>query len=712
MSDMTENNTTENNRILSEEEEISLWRALIDYSPDIVTVHDAHGRVRFASPSSEKYFGKIPKNLKVDLDPIFRLIHEDDVRDVRHEFSKLAKGPGAVVGPITFRMKTQDGKWRYLESVACNLLNNDQINGILVTTRDVTERMEIERALAQSEYRYRRLVERSPEAIAVINDNKISYANPACIRILGASGLTQLSEFEVLEFIKADDRERVRHALELVILGEDITSIPANIVSLDGRLITSEITGIPIIYDGKPSLQVVVRDVTEQKRAMEALEYQSMHDPLTHLPNRALFMDRVTQALGRAQRLGSHLVVMLADIDRFKIVNDSLSHAVGDKILIGVAERLQACFRPSDTVARFGGDEFVVLCEETDELTNLGTLGERILRAMQKPIVVDGESFHLSISVGISEAVGAGQKADDLLRDADTAMNRAKERGRGVYEIFDENTGRTVAARLQTESQLRHGISHGEMRAYYQPVVDATTGIIVGAEALVRWQHPEKGLIYPNDFIPIAEESGLIVPLGAWMLAEACQQLKEWSEEFDESRHFKMSVNLSPRQFMDLELVSTVKDILESINLDRSRFFLQLEVTEGMLTDDKPEIRNIMKAFNDLGVGIVIDDFGTGYSSFGYLKKFPVTTLKIDRSFVSGLGSSADDQAIVTAIIQLARALNIEVVAEGVETIEQLLHLRNSGCNLIQGYYFSKPKPKEEISEILSTPFSVPPLKI
>lgn len=701
---MAESRQTPSN--LAEELKIALWSSLIDHSPDIITLLDVAGNILWTSPQGYKTFDLEDGNWT--LGPIFELIHKDDIKRVKSEFRLLGRGDGAVVGPVTFKIKTRDGIWRTLESTAYNLLKDPIVKGILSISRDVTDRHDALRELSESETRYRRLVERSPEPVAVLRDSYVEYANPACLRLLGAASIDQLSRFAVLQLVHPEDRDLAKAAFAPIQNGGEMGTIELRLISLDAQLIHTEVMGIPIIYDGLPSVQLLIRDVTDQKRAKAALEYQTLHDPLTGLPNRALFMDRVSQALNRSQRVGARIVVMLADIDRFKIVNDSLSHTVGDHILVGVAQRLRACFRPSDTVARFGGDEFVVLCEDTEDLTALGTLGERLVRALDEPIVVNNEPFHISISVGISESNPANGRADDLVRDADTAMNRAKERGRRRFEIFDESTGTEVAGRLQLESALRYGIGHGELRAYFQPVVDASTGIITGVEALIRWQHPENGLTPPALFIPIAEDSGLIVPIGTWIFAEACRQAKEWEPLIPEGRVFKISVNLSTRQFLDPGLLDTVEDILQAANLDSSKIHMVFEVTESILMAEPDEAVAILQAFRNLGVSIAIDDFGTGYSSFSYLKRFPVETLKVDRSFISGLGADSDDEAIVSAVIQLAHALNLQVVAEGVETTDQLLRLRNLGCDLIQGFYFAKPQPADDISLMLNTPFKVP----
>jgi diguanylate cyclase (GGDEF)-like protein/PAS domain S-box-containing protein len=675
-----------------------LWSFIAKNTPDMIALLSGDGKVLWASSASVNFFKEVLDTFTTK--PVFDRIHPDDRSRVLKEFLKVTEQDINVLGPVIFRLLSPEGTWLTVETTAYDLTKNPEINAILAITRDVTSRQEAITELAESEGRYRRLVERSPEPMAVYKNSTIVYANPSALRLIGASSIEHLKQYKVIDLVHPDDRELANKAFEPVDQGNDMHPIEIRLLSLDAQVIHAEVIGIPIIYDGEPGVQLVIRDITDTKQVKAALEYQALHDPLTGLPNRALFVDRVTQALIRNQKTNNRVVVLLADIDRFKIVNDSLSHSVGDQILIGVSQRIRSCFRPSDTVARFGGDEFVILCDEADDLTSLGSLGDRLIKSLDEPIVVNNEPFHISISVGIAESSAHTLIADDIIRNADAAMNRAKDRGRRRYVIMDETSGSEIAGRLQLESALRQGISKGELRAHFQPVVESMTGRAIGVEALVRWQR-EHGLESPATFIPLAEDSGLIVAIGNWMLAEALKHAKEWEELEDITKPFKVSVNISPRQFLEPGLVETVKDMVEGSKLDPTKTRLVLEVTETTLMADPDEAITILKAFNDMGVSIAIDDFGTGYSSFTYLKRFPVESIKIDRSFIMGLGNDKDDEAIVTAVIQVANTLNLDVIAEGVETDQQLERLKELGCTTIQGFYYSKPIPSDTIEDII-----------
>ncbi|HEX2039798.1 MAG TPA: EAL domain-containing protein [Acidimicrobiales bacterium] len=434
------------------------------------------------------------------------------------------------------------------------------------------------------------------------------------------------------------------------------------------------------------------------RRAFGEAVHQATHDALTGLPNRTLVIDRLTHALARSRRTPRGLAVLFVDLDRFKVVNDSLGHSVGDEVLIQIAERLQSAVRPGDTVSRLAGDEFVVVCEEFEDEADLLRLGERMAHAIARPLHLYGRETIITASIGIAIACPE-TRAEDLLRDADVAMYRAKERGRSRIEVFDEAMRTRMLDRLETEHALRVAIQQGALVLHYQPTVCLTTGRVLSFEALVRWQHPERGLVPPSEFVPLAEDTGLIVPLGRWALRTACEQLAAWRTARPELDHLQVSVNLSARQFADPHLVALVSEALAASALPPDR--LWLEITESALMEEAEATVDTLRALRALGVRISIDDFGTGYSSLSYLKRFPVDVLKIDRSFVDGLGVDPEDQAIVTAIVSLARALGLGVVAEGVETAEQLDEVRRLGCNSVQGYYLGRPRVASEALERL-----------
>ena len=432
----------------------------------------------------------------------------------------------------------------------------------------------------------------------------------------------------------------------------------------------------------------------------EQLSYQALHDPLTALPNRLLFADRLDHALESLQRRPRSLAVLFVDVDRFKLINDSLGHAKGDQVLVTVADRLRAALRPGDTVARFGGDEFVVLCEDLTDEAEATMIAERLRETMGEPMVVDGAEYVVSVSTGIALASSPGVSAEDLLRDADAAMYQAKDDGRNQTRVFADSLRAKLLRRLDTELELRRAITGDELRVHYQPIVDLATGNIAEVEALVRWDHPQRGLVAPGEFIPVAEETGLVGPLGEWVMREACRQVRAWQEEFPHHARLGLSVNFSGRQLGQRNIVDVVGRILDEAGLPARS--LTLEITESVLMSDARQAVEVVRALAELGIRFSIDDFGTGYSSLAYLKRFSAHVLKIDRSFIDGLGRDAQDSAIVGATIALAEALGMETIAEGVEDPDQLGFLRRLGCTRAQGYYFAQPVSAEEFSLLLA----------
>jgi diguanylate cyclase (GGDEF)-like protein/PAS domain S-box-containing protein len=446
------------------------------------------------------------------------------------------------------------------------------------------------------------------------------------------------------------------------------------------------------------SVAHVLGAAIERWRSEESIRHNALHDPLTGLPNRALFLDRLALVLARRDAQPTRAAVMFLDIDNFKLINDSLGHDAGDRLLKAVGPRLSKALRASDTVARFGGDEFVVLCEEAGDGRDALVVAERLQHALGEPFEVDGEEHFLTASIGVALATGRYEGPEELMRDADAAMYRAKDRGRAQCELFDDAMRNRAVGRLRMENALRGAIGRDELRAHYQPIVSVADGSVTGLEALMRWHHDGLGPVSPIEFIPIAEDTGLIVTLGAWMLEEVCRQAVLWREELGVAPP-PISVNLSPRQVAHAELVPTVARVLEKYDVPGSQ--LALEITESVLISEAESPWNTLLALKKLGVALMLDDFGTGYSSLSYLKRFPVDVLKIDRTFVDGLGSEAEDSAIVKAVVGMARALEMGVVAEGVETEDQVRHLRGLGCDRAQGYYFGRPGEAATITPLL-----------
>ncbi len=439
-------------------------------------------------------------------------------------------------------------------------------------------------------------------------------------------------------------------------------------------------------------------DITDRKRVEEELAHQAFYDGLTDLPNRALFLDRLNHAMKRARRKkDQEFAVLFLDVDRFKDVNDSLGHVVGDQLLVAVARRLEASVRPGDTVARLGGDEFAVLLDDLRRREDAVEVAARILKDLREPFPLGGHEVYATVSIGLAPG-RLEDGAEDLLRDADTAMYRAKDAGRNTTEIFDQDMHARAVARLTLETDLRKGLEREEFRVYYQPIISLSAGAsIVGFEALVRWQHPQRGLVPPNEFIPLAEETGLIVPLDLWVMGQASRQTRRWREKWPE---LTVNVNLSTRHFAQPGLAARVAVVLHEAGLEPGA--LRIEITEETLLEDVPAIAAVLMELKAMNIKLYLDDFGTGYSSLGYLHRFPIDSLKIHQSFVGRLGQKGDEGELVKTITTLAGNLKMGVVAEGVETSDQLARLRELGCERVQGYLFSRPVPTAAAEALLS----------
>ena len=549
-------------------------------------------------------------------------------------------------------------------------------------------------------------------AAALTLSGGLLRANAALCALVGREE-DELTGTPFVAITHGDDVAAVEQWLGRLAVAKNIKDrVECRLVRPDGEPVWVLMSASAITNDSGASFYLLVQlvDTTERKLMEEALVHQAFHDGLTQLPNRALFEDRLGQALARDKQASHSTAVLLVDIDRFKRINDRLGHAAGDQLLVAAGRRLAAAVPPGDTVARLGGDEFAVLSEWVGGERDAVALAEHIAAALAVPFDLDDRSLAITVSVGVAVFPPGGTATPQTaLYDADAAMYRAKDRGRRRIELADEDLRAKAAARLEEERALRRAINDGELRVYFQPVVELATGRILGTEALVRWQHPQRGLVAPSEFIGLAEDSGLIVDLGALVMAEACRQTSEWNLARAGQSPLFVAVNLSARQLESPGLHDFVEVTLtNSPGLDPG--LLHLEITESVLMDDVEASRASLQALKALGITLVIDDFGTGYSSLLYLRRFPVDALKVDCSFVAGLGRNADDSTIVAAVVGLARALGLATVAEGVETADQAARLLELGCDQAQGYLWSPAVPADELADLLDrSPISLSP---
>lgn len=498
--------------------------------------------------------------------------------------------------------------------------------------------------------------------------------------------------------------EAMRDEREVMRTGQPLVGKDEREVWADGQVRWVSTTKLPLRdADGRTiGTFGISRDITARKRAEEHLYEQAFYDPLTRLPNRALFLDRLNHVLRRSRRRGDYrFAVLFLDMDRFKGVNDSLGHVVGDQLLVAVARRLEMCVRPGDTVARLGGDEFTILLDGVRGPEDAARVAERILREMQAPFSIGGTELYGTTSIGITLGTGDYAQADEILRDADTAMYDAKNGGRARFSVFQDGMREHARTILQLETDLRRALDRNELELYYQPIVCIDTGRVVGMESLLRWNHPERGLVGPVEFIGLAEETGLICPIGLWSIREACTQMRTWQALYPTIPPLRMSANISPRQFAEPDVLGSLQRILTETAIDPRT--LNLEITESALVENVDGGQNILTRLRALGVRIHIDDFGMGYSSLGQLERFPIDGIKIDRSFVARLGTQPKTLEIVRAIVQLAVNLGLEVTAEGVETEEQLARVSTLGCRRVQGFLYARPLPASAMEKLLAT---------
>jgi diguanylate cyclase (GGDEF)-like protein/PAS domain S-box-containing protein len=675
------------------------FRALVENGSDLVTLVDGAGNVFFASPACEHLLG-LPDTELIGRHPFAR-IHPDD-RFVAGSHLDVVWAAAGAREPIEARFEHADGSWRWFEVVAENLLDEPEVAGVVVHFRDITDRKRAQLELQESAARFRSLVQHASDVVVVLDQQaRITYVSPSVTRVLGYLP-DEIHDTSAAVLVHEDD-------LPTLPLGAADAFGPmtreVRVRRRNGDWAIVEFTLSDLRREpGVDGIVLNGRDVTDQKTLEDELRHLALHDGLTGLANRTLFLDRVGQALARES--APTVAVLYVDLDDFKTVNDGLGHVAGDALLRAVAGRLERCVRAQDTAARLGGDEFGVLLDDVTEADAV-EVAHRIGEAFADPFTVDGRQLHVTATVGVVVRRDDRVSTEVLLRRADVAMYLAKTRGKNRVQVYEPGMEELFRERLELKGDLAAALAEEQFRVVYQPLVSLATGDLEGFEALVRWAHPERGVVPPNVFVPIAEETGDIVPLGQWVLQTACTQLVEWQRAYGISP--KMSVNLSIRQLEHPALLAQVKAAIAESGVNPAD--VTLEITESVLAADVEVVRGQLTALRELGVSIAIDDFGTGYSSFGYLNQFPVDVLKIDRTFVMDLEAAESEQAdIVRAIVALARSRGLRTVAEGIEETVQADVLRELGCDTGQGYLYARPLAPADLAPRLAEAAGVTPV--
>ena len=673
------------------------FRALVQQTSALTSIIDVDGTIRYDSPAATRMLGYRVDEL-VGRNSL-EFIHPDDAAAVASAFrAGMEPGAGRVV--MQYRFRHADGSWRWLESVADNLLSDPDISGLVLTSRDVTEQREAEEALRHSYLST--LIRHGADLVFVLNhDQTIRYLSPSVEKILGISPAIGVG-MRAADIVHKDDHEQAERALEPLATGEqDVVRFEVRARHRTDGWRWLELAATYLIEEnGANGIVVNARDVTERKTLERQLAYDATHDGLTGLPNRTLFLDRLRSAQDHRDLDADPIAVLFIDLDDFKLINDTHGHVSGDLGLRVVGQRIQDRLGRRDTMSRFGGDEFTVLVDHVRGIEDAGQVAADLLAAISQPFILAGQETRVRASIGIAISSARLSDPHDLLRAADTALYRAKAAGGGTWLPYTPAMAAEARQRLTTELQLRHAIEREELRVRYQPIVDLPSGSMIGVEALVRWRHPDQGLIGPAAFLGIAQASGLIEPIGRWVLQEACAQAARWSTVSP----VWVAVNIASEQLRQPSFIDQISEAIDRAGIHPS--MLHLEITESITAQDGMAYLDQLHDLRRMGVGLAIDDFGTGESSLASLRRYPVDTVKIDRAFIAGADVDEEAAAIVRAVLGVGRALGLAVIAEGIETEGERRLLQHLGCTSAQGFYFGRPMMSHRIMERLQRQLS------
>ena len=686
---------------LQEIQKLSFYETLLESMARVVyRLNLVTGHFEYISGAATQVFGIDPATVRDEgLEFVGRHMVPGDYEAVLARIAEVAAAnPGRQVSLVVhYRITGADGRLRHChDTLTLEVDAGGKATAVFGVAVDVSERVIAEQAIREKEAQFRSTMEAAQVGIFVLREGRFRYVNPFLVGLFGYSAGELTAGMGPLDLIVPEQREMVAEQMRRRAQGEPGRPYELTGVRRDGSRFTMLIFGAPATFEGQPASVGTLLDISLQKEAERKARELADFDALTGLPNRRLLRDRCVQLMAAAEREAGEMALLFIDLDHFKRINDSLGHGIGDEVLCAVAQRLAAAVRKVDTLARLGGDEFVIALPGI-QAAGAADVAARVLDLCATPFAVGGHDLALTPSLGIAVYPADGHDFDTLLRNADAAMYRAKDAGRNAFRFYSSEMNLANLNHLLMESGLRRGLGAGEFILHYQPLIDLAGGRVVGAEALIRWQNPEIGMVAPDEFIHVAEDVGLINPIGDWVLREACRQARAWQDQG--LPPLVVAVNVSPVQFRQPGFVDSVAAALSASGLEAR--YLELEVTERTVMHDAGHNVDTLAALARMGVELSIDDFGTGYSSLAYLKRLPVGKLKIDRSFVRDLETDADDRAIASTIVSMGRSLRLTVLAEGVETPEQCAILREMGCALVQGYHFSRPLPPAQFVDYL-----------